>query len=117
MQDYDVLDGINSGTLTDPEAVHIFVRESLQSARELYEGEERRKIEAEYAEVIYGEPQDMIRFCLSRADEHMGTGAPAEAVSTGNYKIAARWYAMAGRFAQEAASNRRDEETQVSDKD
>ena len=117
MQDYEVLDGINNGSLTDTEAVHVFVRKSLQSARELYEGEERSKIEAEYAEVVYGEPQDMIRFCLSRAEEHAVWGAPPEAVSPGNYEVAARWYAMAGRFADEAARDRRGKKAQVSDED
>jgi hypothetical protein len=117
MMDYEVLDEINNGSLTDTEAVHVFVRKSLQSVRELYEGEELQEEEAEYAEVIYGEPQDMIRFCLGRATEHMGDGAPAEAVSPANYKIASRWYAMAGRFAQEAARGRTDETLQVSDED
>jgi hypothetical protein len=117
MQDYEVLDGINNGTLTDTEAVHVFVRKSLGSVRKLYEGQDLQEKEAEYAETIYGEPQDMIRFCLGRAEEHMGSGAPPEAVSPGNYKIASRWYAMAGRFAQEAAQPRRDEKMQVSDED
>jgi hypothetical protein len=112
MQDFEILDGINNGALTETEAVHVYVEKSLKSVRELYEGEERSEMEAEYAEVIYGAPQDMIRFCLGRASEHMGSGAPAEAVSPANYKIAARWYAMAGRFAQEAAQSRGDEDTE-----
>jgi hypothetical protein len=113
MMDYEVLDGINNGTLTETEAVHVFIRKSLGSIRELYEGEDLQEKEAEYAEMIYGEPQDMIRFCLNRADEHLGSGAPPEAVSPANYKIAARWYTMAGRFAQEAAQSRRDEDIEA----
>jgi hypothetical protein len=113
MQDYEVLDGINTGALTATDAVHVYVRKSLESVRELYEGEERSAREAEYAEVVFGEPQAMIRFCLGRATEHLGDGAPAAAVSPGNYEVAARWYAMAGRFAKEAAQRRREEDPQV----
>src|SRR3954452_2938303 len=101
MQDYEVLDGINTGEFTETEAVHVYVRKSLESLRELYEGDELHALEADYAEVVYGEPQTMIRFCLRRATEHLGDGAPAAAVSPGNYEVAARCYAMAGRFAQE----------------
>jgi hypothetical protein len=115
LQYYEILDGINNGELTETEAVHVYIRKSLESVRELYEGEERSEMEAEYAEVIYGEPQGMIRFCLSRATEHMGSGAPAEAVSPANYKIAARWYAMAGRFAQEAAQSRGEEDSETTE--
>ena len=115
MQDYEVLDGINNGSLTQTEAVHVYVEKSVKSVRELYEGEKRSEMEAEYAEVIYGEPQDMVKFCLSRAHEHLGSGAPPEAVSPANYKIAARWYAMAGRFAQEAARSR-DEDIEAGEK-
>jgi hypothetical protein len=115
LQDYEVLHGINSGEFTQTEAVHVYVRKSLQSLRELYEGEELHQEEADYAEVVFGEPQAMIKFCLGRATEHLGDGAPADAVSPGNYEVAARWYAMAGRFAQEAARERRDEEPQAAE--
>jgi hypothetical protein len=115
MQDYEVLDGINSGEFTETEAVHVYVRKSLDGLRELYQGDELQEREADYAEVVYGEPQAMIRFCLGRATEHLGDGAPTAAVNPGNYEVAARWYAMAGRFAQEAARDRRDEDPQVSE--
>jgi hypothetical protein len=115
MLDYEVLDGINNGSLTETEAVHVYIEKSLNSVRELYEGEDLQEKETEYAEVIYGDPQDMIRFCLGRATEHLGSGAAPEAVSPANYKIAARWYTMAGRFAQEAAQSRRDEDTETED--
>jgi hypothetical protein len=62
-----------------------------------------------------GEPQAMIHFCLTQAQEHLGEDRPAAAVSPGNYKIAGRWYAMAGRFAQEAAQSRQDENSQVTE--
>jgi hypothetical protein len=94
--------------------VHVYVRKSLQSLRELYTGEELQRHEAEYDEVVLGEPQAVIHFCLTEAQEHLGKGAPA-AVSPGNYKIAARWYAMAGRFAEEAAQSRQDENSQVTE--
>jgi hypothetical protein len=42
-------------------------------------------------------------------------GAPGAPVGPANYKIASRWYAMAGRFAQEAASTVTDEDPQVSE--
>jgi hypothetical protein len=115
LQDYEVLHGINSGEFTETEAVHVYVRKSLQSLRELYEGEELHEMEADYAEVVFGEPQAMIRFSLGRATEHLGDGAPADAVSPGNYEVAARWYAMAGRFAQEAARDRRDGNPQAAE--
>jgi hypothetical protein len=115
LQDYEVLHGINSGEFTETEAVHVYVRKSLDGLRELYEGNELHDLEADYAEVVFGEPQAMIRFCLGRATEHLGDGAPAAAVSPGNYEVAARWYAMAGRFAQEAAQRRRDENPQVTE--
>jgi hypothetical protein len=115
LQDYEVLDGINTGKFTETEAVHVYVRKSLESLRELYEGEELQGQEAEYAEVIFGEPQAMIRFCLGRATEHLGDGAPDAAVNPGNYDVAARWYAMAGCFAQEAAQSRRNEDSQATD--
>src|SRR4051812_23426603 len=115
LQDYEVLHGINSGEFTETEAVHVYIRKSLESLRELYEGEELHQEEADYAEVVFGEPQAMIGFCLSRATEHLGDSAPPDAVSPGNYEVAARWYAMAGRFAQEAARRRRDEDPQVTD--
>jgi hypothetical protein len=115
LQDYEVLDGINSGKFTETEAVHVYVKKSLQSLRELYTGDELQAHEAEYAEVVLGEPRAMIHFCLTQAQEHLGEGAPAAAVSPGNYKIASRWYAMAGRFAQEAAQSRRDEDAQVTE--
>ena len=112
MMDYEVLDGINNGSLTSTEAVHVFVSKSLDSVRGLYDGEELQEKETEYAEVIYGEPQDMIRFCLTQASGHTAYGAPGAPVSPANYKIASRWYGMAGRFAQEAAQSRRDEDTE-----
>jgi hypothetical protein len=115
LRDYEVLHGINSGEFTETEAVHVYVRKSLDGLRELYEGDELHEKEADYAEVVFGEPQTMIGFCLSRATEHLGEGAPPDAVSPGNYEVAARWYAMAGRFAHEAARHRRDEDPQVTD--
>jgi hypothetical protein len=115
LQDYEVLDGINSGKFTETDTVHVYVRKSLQSLRELYTGGELQAHEAEYAEVVLGEPQPMIHFCLTQAQEHLGEGAPAAAVSPGNYKIASRWYAMAGRFAEEAAQSRQDENSHVTE--
>jgi hypothetical protein len=112
LQDYEVLDGINTGKFTETDAVHVYVRKSLQSLRELYKGEELQAHEDEYAGVVSGEPQAVIHFCLTQAREHLGDGAPAAAVSPGNYEVAARWYAMAGRFAEEAARGRRDEDSQ-----
>src|SRR3954465_9811771 len=81
LQDYEVLHGINSGEFTETEAVHVYIRKSLESLRELYEGEELHQEEADYAEVVFGEPQAMIGFCLSRATEHLGDSAPPDAVS------------------------------------
>jgi hypothetical protein len=115
LQDYEVLDGINTGKFTETEAVHVYASKSLQALRELYTGEELQAHEAEYAGVVSGEPQAVIHFCLTQAREHLGEGASAAAVSPGNYKIASRWYAMAGRFAQEAAQGRRDEDSQVTE--
>jgi hypothetical protein len=115
MMDYEVLSGINKGTITDTEAVHVFIRKSLDSVRELYEGEERWEKETEYAELLYGAPEDMIRFCLGQASEHMAYGAPGATVRPAGYKIASRWYAMAGRFAEEAAVTGQDEAPQVSE--
>ena len=64
---------------------------------------------------LSAENRNIFKFSLSRAEEHMGAGAPAEAVSPANYKIAARWYAMAGRFAQEAAQSRGEEDSETTE--
>ena len=115
MQDYQVLDGDQQRDADRDRSRTRLHQQVLRHVRGLYEEEKRSEMEAEYAEVIYGEPPDMIRFCLSRAHQHLGSGAPPEAVSPANYKIAARWYAMAGRFAQEAARSR-DEDIEAGEK-
>src|SRR4051812_37467878 len=46
LRDYEVLHGINSGEFTETEAVHVYVRKSLDGLRELHEKE------ADYAEVV-----------------------------------------------------------------
>jgi hypothetical protein len=116
MLDYEVLDGIDNGTLTDTEAVHVHISKSLQSVRELSKDDERKAEEAEYAELVYGAPEDMIQFCLRQASEHLAYGTPG-AISPAHYKIASRWYAMAGRFAQKAAVSDPVEETQTRDEE
>ena len=105
----EVRRAIEDGSTGDTNAVQIYIQKSLQRDRVLYEGERLHDIEAQYADLVFADPRDMIRYCLEQAQ-----GVTA---ITSDLGAASRWYAMASRFAQDAARDRRDEKPQVSDED
>jgi hypothetical protein len=106
--DYEVLDGINSGKFTETEAVHVYVRKSLQSLRDLYTGDELQAHEAEYAEVVMGEPQAMIHFSLTQAQEYLCEGAPAAVslATTRSQPAGTRWPDASLRWRHRAVRTR-----------
>jgi hypothetical protein len=105
MMDNEVLNGIDDGTITDPDAVHVYVSKSLDAVRGIYQGDELKKIEAEYAPLVYGEPGDLVHFCLGHANEFMALNHPTARENPAQYDTAARWYRMAARMAQPAATS------------
>ena len=116
MLDYEVLDGIDKGSLTDPEAVHVYIRKSLDSIRGLYEGDELAEKEADYTELVYGDRAALARFCVGQSRAWVTFDEPSwrewmppavlaaarKAENPAHYEIAARWYAMASRITGSA---------------
>ena len=100
-----LLNGIEDGSITNPEAVHETVGWLLETERQqLRSSELRREREAAYAELIYGSPQVMVQFCLDEATARLGLDVPGSPHA--NEEAAGHWYRMAARFARRAQEDR-----------
>ena len=95
-----ILNGVEDGSLTNPDAVQDLTALLLETERQTLRGDLRAERETTYAEVVYGAPKDMVRFCLAEATSRLGTGEPGSVHI--DEEAAARWYQMAARFARRA---------------
>jgi hypothetical protein len=102
----EIKQAIDAGATSDLQAVHVYVRKSLERDRLQHHGEQLKAVEAQYAELIFADPKDMVRYCLQQAESRMPLGDGLDAAA-GDLGAASRWYAMAARFARQAASERR----------
>jgi hypothetical protein len=84
--------------------VHDVAAWLLETDRQTLRDDLRKEKEAEYAPLIVGEPEEMVRFCLDEATARMGADRPGSLHV--DYEAAARWYAMAARFARRAQDER-----------
>jgi hypothetical protein len=99
----ELLNGIESGTITNPSAVRVLIGKQLEAERQIYSGEHRREIDQRYARLINGNPQNLTQYCQQRADRAMTFSSPVASDST-HYAAAKHWYQMAARFAHETAT-------------
>lgn len=88
-------------------AVHAVAAWLLESERQTLRGELREAREAAYAPLVYGDPKEMVRFCLQEAQARLAMRLPWS--NHRNEEAAGRWYEMAARFAWQAEAERRDD--------
>jgi hypothetical protein len=99
-----MVDGIESGAITDPEAVPVLVRKQLEWERTVYRGNYLKEIEGRYAPLLRGKPEDLAQYCRHQADQRMSLGYETPSDAT-DYAAATAWYDMASRFAHQAAGS------------
>lgn len=78
----DISNGIDDGTVTDPAAAHVLVRREWGWARTLYTGGYLKEMEGRYAPLLQGDPQTMVQCCGRRADARMTFDHPVESDAT-----------------------------------
>jgi hypothetical protein len=95
-----ILNGIEAGSITNPDAVADLTTLLLETERQTLRGDLGAEREAANAELVYGAPKDMVRFCLAEATSRLGLDEPGSLHI--DEEAAARWYQMAARFARRA---------------